>query len=213
MAGHDGDMSERPADVPSDDSTDLPTMNGALTGQLILATPKLTDPHFRRAVVLLLDHDEDGALGVVLNRPTDTSVHDVLPGWIDLVSHPDVIFSGGPVSTDSALGVASVRDLSAVHETPLGWRRLYERTGLVDLDTPPALLEEALAGLRIYAGYAGWGTGQLEAEIEEGAWYVVSSQPLDVFDADPEDMWRRVLRRQPGNLAFVASYPDDPAMN
>jgi putative transcriptional regulator len=213
MDGHDGYMSERPADVPSDDPTDLPAVNGMLTGRLILATPKLTDPHFRRAVVLLLDHDEDGALGVILNRPTSTAVHEVLPDWIDLVSHPDVIFSGGPVSTDSALGVASVRDLSAVHETPLGWRRLYERTGLVDLDTPPALLEEALAGLRIYAGYAGWGTGQLEAEIEEGAWYVVSSEPLDVFDDDPEDMWRRVLRRQSGNLAFLATYPDDPAMN
>jgi putative transcriptional regulator len=213
MYGHDGDMSERFADVPSDDPTGLPGMNGSLTGQLILATPRLTSPQFRRAVVLLLDHDDDGALGVILNRPTNTSVHEVLPDWIDLVSHPDVIFSGGPVSTDSALGVASVRNLSAVHESPLGWRRLYERTGLVDLDTPPALLEDALSGLRIYAGYAGWHTGQLEAEIQEGAWYVVSSDPLDIFGADPEDMWRRILRRQPGNLGFVATFPDDPAMN
>ena len=115
-----------------------------------------------------------------------------------------VLFSGGPVSTDSALGLGAVRDLSAVHETPVGWKRLYERTGLVDLDTPPELLAGALAGMRIYVGYAGWAGGQLEDEIDEGAWYVVPAEPADVFDTDPEHLWRRVLRRQPGAIEVSA---------
>jgi putative transcriptional regulator len=185
----------------------------SLTGYLLLATPRLADGQFHRAVVLLLDHDQDGALGVILNRPTELQVLDVLPVWSDVVSGPGVLFSGGPVSTDSALGLGAVRDLSAVHETPVGWKRLYERTGLVDLDTPPELLAGALAGMRIYVGYAGWAGGQLEDEIDEGAWYVVPAEPADVFDTDPERLWRRVLRRQPGALSFMATYPADPSLN
>jgi putative transcriptional regulator len=184
----------------------------SLTGQLLVATPALADPNFDRAVVLLLDHDEEGSLGVVLNRPTPVGVGDVLEPWAELAGRPPVVFQGGPVSLDSALGLAVVPGESADSE-PLGWRRVHGAIGLVDLEAPPELLAAELGSLRIFAGYAGWGPGQLEEELSDGAWYVVESEPGDVFSPDPEQMWRAVLRRQRNELAMVATYPDDPSLN
>ncbi|MFD0414875.1 YqgE/AlgH family protein [Streptomyces sp. NPDC127108] len=181
----------------------------SLTGRLLVATPALSDPNFDRAVVLLLDHDEEGSLGVVLNRPTPVDVADILEGWGDLAGTPGVVFQGGPVSLDSALGVAVIPG----EEGPLGWRRVHGAIGLVDLEAPPELLASALGSLRIFAGYAGWGPGQLEDELVEGAWYVVESEPGDVSSPDPERLWRAVLRRQRSELAMVATYPDDPSLN
>ncbi|MER5742476.1 YqgE/AlgH family protein [Streptomyces sp. NPDC059913] len=181
----------------------------SLTGRLLVATPALADPNFDRAVVLLLDHDEEGSLGVVLNRPTPVGVRDILTPWAGLAGEPDVIFQGGPVSLDSALGVAVIPG----DEGPLGWRRVYGAIGLVDLEAPPELLAAALGSLRIFAGYAGWGPGQLEAELTEGAWYVVESEPGDVSSPRPERLWRAVLRRQRSELAMIATYPDDPSLN
>ncbi|MBJ3811429.1 MULTISPECIES: YqgE/AlgH family protein [Streptomyces] len=181
----------------------------SLTGRLLVATPALSDPNFDRAVVLLLDHDEEGSLGVVLNRPTPVDVADILDGWGDLAGAPGVVFQGGPVSLDSALGVAVIPG----EEGPLGWRRVHGAIGLVDLEAPPELLASALGSLRIFAGYAGWGPGQLEDELVEGAWYVVESEPGDVSSPDPERLWRAVLRRQRSELAMVATYPDDPSLN
>lgn len=183
-----------------------------MTGRLLVATPKLEDPNFARAVVLLLDHDDDGALGVIISRPTTVPVADVLPDWSDLVTGPDVLFSGGPVATDSALAIA-VLDGSDDDEAPVGWKPLYPGAGLVDLDAPPELLAGVLTGMRVFAGYAGWGPDQLENEIAEGAWYVVPAETEDLLCADAETLWRRVLRRQPGELAFVHTYPLDPAQN
>ncbi|MFF3056280.1 MULTISPECIES: YqgE/AlgH family protein [unclassified Streptomyces] len=181
----------------------------SLTGRLLVATPALSDPNFDRAVVLLLDHDEEGSLGVVLNRPTPVGVGDILVSWADLTAEPDVVFQGGPVSLDSALGVAVIPG----DEGPLGWRRVYGAIGLVDLEAPPELLAAALGSLRIFAGYAGWGPGQLETELTEGAWYVVESEPGDVSSPRPEQLWRAVLRRQRSELAMIATYPDDPSLN
>ncbi|MET8327231.1 YqgE/AlgH family protein [Streptomyces sp. NPDC005181] len=181
----------------------------SLTGRLLVATPALADPNFDRAVVLLLDHDEEGSLGVVLNRPTPVGVGDILVSWADLTAEPDVVFQGGPVSLDSALGVAVIPG----DEGPLGWRRVYGAIGLVDLEAPPELLAAALGSLRIFAGYAGWGPGQLETELIEGAWYVVESEPGDVSSPRPEQLWRAVLRRQRSELAMIATYPDDPSLN
>ncbi|MFH9067852.1 YqgE/AlgH family protein [Streptomyces alboflavus] len=181
----------------------------SLTGRLLVATPALSDPNFDRAVVLLLDHDEEGSLGVVLNRPTPVDVADILDGWGDLAGTPGVVFQGGPVSLDSALGVAVIPG----EDGPLGWRRVHGAIGLVDLEAPPELLASALGSLRIFAGYAGWGPGQLEDELVEGAWYVVESEPGDVSSPDPERLWRAVLRRQRSELAMVATYPDDPSLN
>lgn len=181
----------------------------SLTGRLLVAAPALADPNFDRAVVLLLDHDEEGSLGVVLNRPTPVGVVDILATWAGLTGEPEVVFQGGPVSLDSALGVAVIPG----DEGPLGWRRVYGAIGLVDLDTPPELLAAALGSLRIFAGYAGWGPGQLESELAEGAWYVVESEPGDVSSPRPESLWRAVLRRQRSELAMIATYPDDPSLN
>ncbi|GGX65631.1 UPF0301 protein [Streptomyces minutiscleroticus] len=186
----------------------------SLTGRLLVATPALADPNFDRAVVLLLDHDEEGSLGVVLNRPTPVGVGDILEGWADLTGEPGVVFQGGPVSLDSALGVAVVPGGGDAGESaPLGWRRVHGAIGLVDLEAPPELLASVLGSLRIFAGYAGWGPGQLEDELVEGAWYVVESEPGDVSSPAPERLWREVLRRQRNELAMVATYPDDPSLN
>lgn len=180
-----------------------------LTGSLLVATPILDEPPFRRAVILLLDHDDDGALGVVVNRAADLEVDRVLADWSDSVSAPGVLFMGGPVGTDSALAVAEITDQS----DPPGWRECFGRIGLLDLDAPPALLAGAIRRMRIFAGYSGWGSGQLEDEITEGAWYVVPSEPDDVFSLAPETLWRRVLRRQRDEMALLATYPDDPTHN
>lgn len=185
-------------------------------GGLLVATPLLDDPNFRRSVVLVLEHDHDGGtLGVVLNRPSEIAVTQVLPLWDPLVTGPSVLFEGGPVHTDSALALAVVPSGAE----PLGWRRLHtatpsvSRLGMVDLDAPPEILQGEIAQMRIFAGYAGWSSGQLESEIAEGAWYVVDSEPGDTFFPDPRSLWRHVLRRQRGELAFVATCPEDPTMN
>ncbi|WP_037575923.1 YqgE/AlgH family protein [Phaeacidiphilus oryzae] len=192
------------------------TEASSLTGRLLVATPALTDPNFDRAVVLLLDHDEDGTLGVVLNRPTQVEVSAVLEPWAELAGSPAVVFQGGPVSLDSALALAVLPGEPAGGAGPegvLGWRRVHGAIGLVDLEAPPELLAAELGSLRVFAGYAGWTSGQLEDELVDGAWYVVDSEAGDVSSPDPERLWRAVLRRQRSELAMVATYPDDPSMN
>lgn len=181
-----------------------------LTGQLLVATPSLRDPTFSRTVVLLLDHGDDGGLGVVLNRPLEVAVSAVLPTWQPWTTAPGVLFQGGPVALDSALGLVGV---PGDGREPPGVRRLNGSLGLVDLDTDPDAVVSTLSGLRVFAGYAGWSAEQLEREIAEGSWYVVDSEPRDAFTDEPETLWRSVLRRQGGELAYVASFPDDPDLN
>ena len=188
----------------------VPPSLDRLTGRLLVATPTLEDPNFRRTVVLVLDHSDDGALGIVVNRPLDVDVAAVLPAWQPYTTNPGRLFQGGPVQLDSALGLVAV---PGDGREPEGVRRIIGSLGLVDLDTPPDALAGDVAGLRIFAGYAGWSSGQLEDEIGEGAWYVVDSEPRDPFTDAPEGLWRAVLRRQRGDLALVSTYPDDPSMN
>jgi putative transcriptional regulator len=185
-------------------------MSQPLAGMLLVATPALVDPNFADAVVLLLDVDDNGALGVVLNRPSGVPVNAVLEGWADVVAEPDVLFQGGPVGADGALAVALLRD---PEDVPVGFRAVNGRLGLVDLDAPVELLEGSLAGLRIFAGYAGWGAAQLDGEIEEGSWYVVPGESWDAFRDDTTDLWREVLRRQPGEMAWHSTRPADPELN
>jgi putative transcriptional regulator len=188
----------------------------SLSGRLLAATPQLGDPNFRRTVVLIVEDDlEEGTLGVVLNRPTEVPLDQVLEAWTGLATGPQVVFRGGPISPNSALALALVpgRD-----EEPVGWRSLdgtpmMSRLGLVDLGAPPELLAGGITSMRVFAGYAGWGAGQLRDEIDEGAWYVLPGDPGDAFAADPEHLWQAVLRRQGGDLALVATYPDDPMWN
>lgn len=179
-------------------------------GALLVASPQLLDPNFAGAVVLILESDAEGALGVVLNRPSPVPVDDVLEAWGDWVTEPGVVFVGGPVSPEGALAVGRLADPGDV---PVGFREVSGRLGLVDLDTPIELMQGGLGGLRVYAGYAGWGADQLAAEIEEGSWYVVPADEQDPFRGDPEAMWREVLRRQPGELAWHSTRPADPRLN
>ncbi|NHA69208.1 YqgE/AlgH family protein, partial [Phycicoccus flavus] len=140
------------------------------TGKLLVATPQIGEGVFARSVVLMLHHGQDGAQGIVLNRPIEARIGSVLPGWEDHATSPATMFQGGPVQLDSALGLVAV--LGDAPE-PTGVKRLFGAVALVDLDTPPPLVVPEVAGLRIFAGYAGWSPGQLEGEIDTGSWYVV----------------------------------------
>lgn len=139
-------------------------------------------------------------------------VGDILEGWADLTGEPGVVFQGGPVSLDSALGVAVIPG-DANGERPAGLAPGARRDRARGPGGAAELLASAVGSLRIFAGYAGWGPGQLEDELVEGAWYVVESEPGDVSSPAPERLWREVLRRQRNELAMVATYPDDPSLN
>jgi putative transcriptional regulator len=180
------------------------------SGMLLVATPALQDPNFVDTVVLLLDVTEEGALGVVLNRPSQVLVADVLEPWRDVVGEPEVLFRGGPVGTDGALAVGRLRD---AQDTPVGWRPVAGLIGMVDLDTPTELVDGSLSAMRVFAGYAGWGAGQLDGEVEREDWYVVTSEADDPFRDDPEGLRRDVMRRQPGMLAWHVNRPVDPDLN
>jgi putative transcriptional regulator len=181
-----------------------------LSGRLLVASPTLEDANFRRTVILMLDHGNDGALGLVVNRPMEVDVSSVLPAWQPYTTAPGRLFQGGPVQLDSALGLVAMPGNGA---EAVGVRLLNGSIGLVDLDAPPEVIASGLAGLRIFAGYAGWAAGQLEGEIGEGSWYVVDSEPRDAFSDYPERLWREVLRRQRGRLAMISTFPDDPSQN
>ena len=185
-------------------------METSLAGKLLVATPELTDDLFSRSVILMLQHDEETAEGVILNKPLETSVDDVLPGWQQGSSEPQRVFQGGPVQLDSAIGVVG---LPGDAEEPPGVRRLFGAISLVDLDSPQEIIWPQVSALRIFAGYAGWTDGQLEGEIRTGSWFVVDAEARDAFTDTPEDLWVRVLRRQQSELAFVATFPADPSMN
>ncbi len=176
---------------------------------MLVATAELRDPHFAGSVVLLLDCDDEGALGVVLTQPTPARVGDVLPEWRGPLAAA-AVHRGGPVGIDGALGVGRLADASAA---PPGWRPCFDDVGLVDLDAPVELVSDALADLRVFAGYSGWGAEQLRGEIEEGSWYVVPSRTGDPFRPDVQHLRRDVLRRQPGELAWVSTRPADPHQN
>ncbi|GAA3745103.1 YqgE/AlgH family protein [Salinactinospora qingdaonensis] len=190
----------------------------SLTGHLLVATPLLEDPNFRRAVVFVIDDSPtEGTLGVIVNRPSELSVAEVLEAWSDYASDPPVMFAGGPVGSGAGLALGMLGESAA----PLGWHPLESlqvnsevaSVGTIDLDTPPEIIGDALQRLRVFAGYAGWSEGQLLAEIEEGAWYVVPAVTDDVFSLAPDELWAQVLRRQGGDLALVSTFPDDPTLN
>lgn len=185
------------------------TDSGALTGRLLVATPALDEPPFHRTVLLLLAHGDSGALGVVLNRPSTTALADVLPQWDPLAAVPPVVFIGGPVGEGSAIGIGRVRAAP-----PEGaWAPVSDDLGTLDLDRAPDDLGGAVEEARVFAGHAGWGPGQLEGEIAEGAWWVVDAWPGDAFHPEPAELWRLTLRRQGGALARVANFPPDLRLN
>ena len=184
-----------------------------LVGCLLVSTPALDDPNFNRRVILVLDHGLHGALGVVIDRPGGVTVDQLMPRWHALATAPAELFTGGPVARNSLIGLVRLVSREAAAE---GWRMVVDDDrpiGTVDLATDPDALGDAVVAARLFSGYAGWESGQLEDEIEEGSWYVVRAEGRDPISADPEGLWRRVLKRQGGALALVAGFPVDPAHN
>ncbi|MGH9293119.1 MAG: YqgE/AlgH family protein [Acidimicrobiales bacterium] len=202
-------------------------------GRLLVAAPSLEDPNFFRSVVFLLAADADGALGVVLNRPSETPVAEIVPSWSLLIASPQVLFTGGPVQPNAAIcvgrqrrgstgpgphgasGGAADADGGGVSETGEidGYSPLVGELGTVDLHRDPTDIGVELEGLRVFVGYSGWGPGQLEDEIEAGAWFLLEGRHQDVLSDEPGSLWERVLRRQGGWLSVLSRHPVDASLN
>ncbi|GAA4865261.1 YqgE/AlgH family protein [Saccharopolyspora cebuensis] len=181
-------------------------------GTLLVAAPQLVDQNFRRTVVFVIHHRPEGTLGVVLNRPSEVAVGEVLPKWGPHATEPSALFVGGPVEQRTAICLAALRageDVAAVS----GMVGVRGPVGLVDLDGEPDELVAKARGMRFFAGYAGWEAGQLAGEIERGDWHVVPALPDDVVGAPGTELWGRVLRRQGPPLAFLATHPGDVQVN
>jgi putative transcriptional regulator len=185
--------------------------DATLKGRLLVASPALRDPNFYRSVILVLEHTSDGALGLVLNRPSDTAVVDPLPRWSELSAHPRVVFVGGPVQPNAAICLARVEP--GAPGEGVGWAPLGGGLGTLDLDRDPDELAPHVESVRIFAGYAGWAPGQVEGEMGERAWLVADAEPGDPMTDDPLRLWKTVLRRQGGQSALLAGYPDNPSLN
>ena len=183
--------------------------------RLLVATPALLDPNFFHTVVFMIEHTPEAALGVVLNRPSEAAVDDALPDWGPVAAAPGVAFVGGPVQAhDALIGLArAAAGAAPVPDDADGWYPLLDRFGTVDLGRTPDDLGLGIEHVRVFAGYAAWGPGQLEGELDEQAWFVVDALPEDLLTAEPESLWRRVLRRQGGELAMAANQPLDPRTN
>jgi putative transcriptional regulator len=180
----------------------------SLRGKLLIASPAIMDPNFRQTVVLLAEHSEEGAMGVVLNREGSVTVAEAVPDLAYLAEPGDLVHVGGPVSSTS---VTVLADFEAPQHAAL---LVDETIGFV-----PAAIEEqdeiasAVRRTRVFAGHAGWGPGQLEEEMEEESWIVEDPLEEDVFTTDPEALWASVLRRKGGEYAVIATMPLDPSLN
>ena len=185
-------------------------MPESLAGKLLVASPLLVDPNFRKSVVFVCLHDENGAMGLILNRPVEAAlVSDHLPEWTQSAAPPGVLFRGGPVEPAAALALAQIID----EEPQIPWTPIAHRAGLIDISRSPGEFEAQIDRVRIFGGYAGWGATQLADEIEEKAWFIVDSWSSDLFTDRPETLWKDVLTRQGGDLALMGHYPDDPSLN
>lgn len=182
------------------------------SGSALVASPALRDPNFHRTVVLIIEHQGAGTVGVVLNRPSEVAVRDVLPLWSVHATVPQSLYVGGPVQQRAALCVAALpAGVDAEHTD--GMIKVSGSLALISLDADPDLMAPRLRGLRVFAGYAGWSEGQLAAEINRGDWLVVPALADDVLAPAGTDLWSRMLRRQGMPMALLATYPADPALN
>ena len=178
----------------------------SLRGHLLIAGPTLLDPNFWRTVILVGEHSDEGALGVVLNRSSETPVEEALPELTLLAEDLGAVHVGGPVQPSAVVVLADFVDPHAAETLVL------DSVGFLPSEVEPDALGE-LRRARVYAGYAGWGPGQLDGELEEGSWIVEPARPEDVFTDDPESLWSEVLRRKGGPFAVLAAMPPDPSLN
>ncbi|UJH70785.1 YqgE/AlgH family protein [Ornithinimicrobium sp. INDO-MA30-4] len=187
------------------------TADDPLIGKLLVATP-ITGGDFERCVVVILAHSGDGSQGVVLNDPSGAEVDAVLPHWHSVVVQPPLLYHGGPVGTDAAMGLAWVPEATDDDDL-IGLHPALPQICLVDLDAPVEIVAGGAEAIRLFVGYAGWSDGQLEDEIAEGAWFVVDLEPADVFRSDSTALWRDVLARQRNSMSLVTTYTDTPEAN
>jgi putative transcriptional regulator len=181
--------------------------SGSLAGRLLLASTTIQDPNFLRTVVLIGMHSEQGALGLVLNRPSAMTVGEAVPQLEEMMGSGEPVYVGGPVQPGAIVMLAEFLDPDAAGILVLG------RIGLPAPDAPLESLEDATARRRLYAGYAGWGEGQLDAELEQGDWITHDPRPEDIFSQSPGELWREVLTRKGGKYALIARMPLDPSVN
>ena len=185
----------------------LHPMEGSLQGRLLVATPALGDPNFAGSVVLIAEHDDGGAMGLVLNRPLDVTVADAVPILSGFVGDGEPVHAGGPVQPEAVMALGDFVDGARSASIAFG------SVGFLPADADETLDPAVVNRARVFAGYAGWGPGQLEGELDEEAWVVVPAEIDDCFTAEPEILWRRALRRHGGELAVFALQPDDPSLN
>jgi putative transcriptional regulator len=184
--------------------------DASMKGRLLVATPALYDANFFRSVILVVEHNDEGAAGLVLNRPSDAELEGgPLHEWTDLAADPALVFVGGPVQPSAAICLAR----TAPDGAPDGWQPVVGGLGVLDLGRELADVRGGIDRLRVFAGYAGWEAGQLESEIEEGSWFVLAADPEDALSSQPGGLWRFVLKRQGGKLALVSNFPSDPSQN
>ena len=179
----------------------------SLKGQLLFSTPALFDPSFRRTVVLLGEHSDEGAMGLVLNRPSETTVGDAVPDLGEVAGFDTPVYIGGPVQPEAVLVLAEFDDASAAAALVVG------DVGFARADGDLYILGAATRRARVFAGYSGWASGQLESELEESSWLVEPADGVDLFPEPGEDMFGSVLRRKGGSYRLLATMPEDPRQN
>ena len=180
----------------------------SLRGHLLVSSPKVLDPHFRRTVLLIAEHTEEGAMGFVLNRPATVTVGEAVPDLAWLADEDDQVHVGGPVASQSVIVLAEFDEPSLAAMVVTG------ELGFIPAEPGDTeALTAATRRRRVFAGHSGWGPGQLEAEMDEDSWIVVPVLPDDVFSDDPDRLWRDVLRRAGGDHLLMATLPMDPSLN
>ncbi|GAC02361.1 hypothetical protein GONAM_53_00500 [Gordonia namibiensis NBRC 108229] len=181
-------------------------------GTALIASTDLIEPTFARTVIYVIEHNEAGSLGVILNRMSQTAVHNLLPQWTDIAASPRALYVGGPVKQDAALCLGVMKHGFDVDDHP-ALRPVDGRVVLVDLDADPESLSEVLEGVRIFAGYSGWGIGQLDDELDQDSWMLASALPRDLLAPPGVDVWFDILRRQPWPMPLLATHPIDLSLN
>jgi putative transcriptional regulator len=177
-------------------------------GRLLVASPSLMDPNFRRGVLLMLEHSPEGALALVLNRPTPLVAREALPGALaDAMPASERVHEGGPVQPEAVIVLADFADPGLAVSVAFG------TVGIVNPDADAGHLDDGVRAIRAYGGYAGWGEGQLEQELAEDAWIDAAPEADDVFGDDPDGLWSRVLERKGGTWRLIARMPENPSVN